>query len=153
MKKQYTVSNPKTALKWALQSPNIHTAVLGITIFEQLETDLSVMGDLSLTEEEKKYLEMARLHQKDSLLCQGCGHCLEQCSSAPDIPALMRCYMYAYGYDDPVAAGRILETLGDSPITCMECSRCTVKCAQGFDIGNRIRDLVKWRNTLAPTIT
>jgi aryl-alcohol dehydrogenase-like predicted oxidoreductase len=59
--KQTPVSNPKAALKWVLQNKNIHTAVPGITSFQQLETDLSVMEDLTLTKEEETYLKLARL--------------------------------------------------------------------------------------------
>ena len=144
--KQTPVSNPKAALKWVLQNPNIHTAVPGITNFEQLETDLSVMKDLTLTTEEKKYLELARLNSKDSLFCQGCGSCLKQCKSAPDIPTLMRCYMYAYGYRDLAAAVRNLESIKDRKIACVDCSACMVKCASGFNIKERILDIIRLRD-------
>ncbi|MCK4761826.1 MAG: aldo/keto reductase, partial [Candidatus Aminicenantes bacterium] len=140
--KQAAASNPKAALKWVLQNENIHTCVPGITNFDQLETDLSVMADLSLTPEEKKYLELARLNRKDSLFCQGCGNCLKQCKSAPDIPTLMRCYMYVYGYRDLPAAARNLESFKDSKIACTDCSSCKVKCPNGFNIKERVLDII-----------
>ncbi len=139
-------SNPGAALKWALQNENIHTTVPGITTFDQLETDLSVMADLTLTPEEKKYLESARLNTKDSLFCQGCGNCLEQCASAPDIPTLMRCYMYVYGYRDLAAAVSNLETVRDKTIACAGCSSCKVKCPSGFDIKERVLDIIRLRD-------
>ena len=144
--KQTLVSNPKAALKWVLQNENIHTAVPGVTSFDQLETDLSVMADLTLTPEEKKILEMARLNYKDSLFCQGCGSCLQQCKSAPDIPTLMRCYMYVYGYRDLAAAVRNLESIKDKAIACADCSSCRVKCASGFNIKERVQDIIRLRN-------
>ncbi|UCC40888.1 MAG: aldo/keto reductase [Candidatus Aminicenantes bacterium] len=144
--KQEAVSNPKAALKWVLQNKNIHTVVPGITTFDQLETDLSVMEDLTLTPEEKKYLELARLSQNKSLLCQGCGTCLKQCSSAPDIPTLMRCYMYAYGYRDLPAAVRNIESIKDNPIACADCSSCVVKCPMGFDIKEKVLDIIRLRD-------
>jgi predicted aldo/keto reductase-like oxidoreductase len=145
MDKQVIVSKPKAALKWVLQNPNIHTAVLGITSFDQLETDLSAMADFTLTVEEKKYLELARLNRQHMLLCQGCGNCLKQCQSAPDIPTLMRCYMYVYGYKDLALAARNLETLSDDTIACTQCSSCVVKCPNGFNIQERILDIIRLR--------
>jgi len=144
--KQEAVSNPKAALKWALQNENIHTAVPGFTTFDQLETDLSIMEDLTLTPEEKKYLELARANHKDSLFCQGCGTCLKQCKIAPDIPTLMRCYMYAYGYRDLAAAARNIESVKDNPIACADCSSCVVKCSMGFDIKERVVDIIRLRD-------
>ncbi len=144
--KPLPVSNPKAALKWVLQNPNIHTAVPGISNFDQLETDLSVMADLTLTEEEKKYLEIARLNFKESLFCQGCGDCLKQCKSAPDIPTLMRGFMYAYGYRNLAAAVRNLESIKDKAIACVDCSSCKVKCTSGFNIKERVMDIIRLRD-------
>ncbi|MDH5466584.1 MAG: aldo/keto reductase [Candidatus Aminicenantes bacterium] len=144
--KQVAASNPKAALKWVLQNDNIHTAVPGFTTFDQLETNLSVMEDLTLTPEEKQYLELARINHKDSLFCQGCGTCLKQCPSAPDIPTLMRCYMYAYGYRDLAAAVRNIESVKDDPIACADCSSCVVKCPMGFDIKGKVLDIIRLRN-------
>lgn len=46
--------NAKAALKWVRQDENVHTAIPGITTFDQFETDLSVMKDLNLTLQEKR---------------------------------------------------------------------------------------------------
>lgn len=140
------VSNPGAALKWVLQNENIHTTVPGMTSFDQLETNLSVMADLTLTPEEKKYLEMVRLNHKESLFCQGCGNCLKQCKAAPDIPTLMRCYMYAYGYRDLTAAVRNLEPFRDKAIACADCSSCKVKCPNGFNIKERVLDIIRLKD-------
>ena len=144
--KPMEASNPKAALKWALQNENIHTAVPACTTFDQLETDLSIMEDLTLTPEEKQYLELARINSKDNLFCQGCGTCLNQCPSAPDIPTLMRCYMYAYGYRDLAAAVRNIESVKDDPVACADCSSCLVKCPMGFDIKEKVLDIIRLRN-------
>jgi predicted aldo/keto reductase-like oxidoreductase len=144
--KQEAVSHPKAALKWVLQNENIHTSVPGISTFDQLETDLSIMEDLTLTPEEKKYLELARLNHENSLFCQGCGTCLKQCPSAPDIPTLMRCYMYVYGYRDLALAARNIESVKENPIACEDCSTCVVKCPMGFDIKERALDIIRLRD-------
>lgn len=144
--KQEAVSNPKAALKWVLQNENIHTTVPGFTTFEQLEANLSIMEDLTLTPEEIKFLELARMNQKQSLLCQGCGTCLKQCSSAPDIPTLMRCYMYAYGYRDLALAVRNLKSVKDDPIACTNCTSCVVNCRMGFNVKERALDIIRIRD-------
>ena len=144
--KQDAIGNPRAALKWVLQNENIHTSVPGITTFDQLEADLSIMEDLSLTPDEKKYLEIARASSQDSLFCQGCGTCLAQCPSAPDIPTLMRCYMYAYGYRDLAAAVRNIKSVKDNPIACANCSSCVVECPMGFDIKHKALDIIRLRD-------
>jgi predicted aldo/keto reductase-like oxidoreductase len=144
--KQVAASNPKAALKWVLQNESIHTAVPGFTTFDQLETNLSVMADLTLTPEEEKYLKLARFNHKDSLFCQGCGTCLKQCPIAPDIPTLMRCYMYAYGYRDLPAAVRNIKSVRDNPIACADCSSCVVECPMGFDIKEKALDIIRLRD-------
>jgi len=144
--KQQAVSHPKAALKWVFQNENIHTAVPGITTYEQLETDLSVMGDLRLTAEERKYLQMARTHSEGSLFCQGCGTCLGQCPQAPDIPTLMRCTMYAYGYHDLASAVRNIASIKDDPIACAACSSFVVRCPMGFDVRSKVLDIIRLRD-------
>lgn len=143
--KQVTVGNPAAALKWVLQNPNIHTAVLGITTFDQLESDLGVMADLTLSEEERKYLKLARMNSHHLLFCQGCGSCLKQCPSAPDIPTLMRCFMYAYGYRDLAAAAKHLAAI-EEKVACGQCPSCTVNCAMGFNIKARVLDIMRLKN-------
>ena len=150
--KQEAVSNAKAALKWVLQNENIHTSVPGISTFDQLETDLSIMEDLTLTPIEKKYLELAQANSKDSLFCQGCGTCLKQCTIAPDIPTLMRSYMYAYGYRDLPAAVRNLKNVKESRIACADCSSCKVKCTMGFDIKSRALDIIRLKLGTFPKV-
>ena len=52
-----TVKNITASFKWILQDPNVHTVIPGFTTFEHIETDLSVMEDLTLTEPEKIELQ------------------------------------------------------------------------------------------------
>ena len=80
------------------------------------------------------------------LFCQGCGNCLKQCKSAPDIPTLMRCYMYAYGYRDLAAAVKNLEPIKDQAVACIDCAKCQVNCTSGFNIKERIQDIIRLRD-------
>jgi predicted aldo/keto reductase-like oxidoreductase len=145
-KKLQTPSNSKAALKWVLQNENVHSCVPGVTTFDQLESNLSIMTDLTLTPEEKDYLKKARGTSADGFFCQGCGTCLNQCSLAPDIPTLMRAYMYAYAYKDLRAASRCIETVKDDPLPCSDCSSCVVNCPMGFDIQTKALDIIRLRS-------
>ena len=68
--------NMKAALKWALNNPNVCTAIPGFASFEEMEVDLSVMEDLTLTEQEKKDLKLGESGERTGLFCPQCGQCL-----------------------------------------------------------------------------
>jgi predicted aldo/keto reductase-like oxidoreductase len=131
----------KTALKWALQNKNIHTNIPGFTTFDQLHTDLSVMEDLALTPQEKKDIELTKTYA--GLYCQLCAECLPQCPHGLYVPALMRSYMYAYGYKNLQAAKEATDSLDLSALPCQDCQSCGVKCAMGFDIKTRAVDIAR----------
>ena len=136
--------NMKAALKWALNDPNIHTAIPGFTTFDQMELDLSVMEDLTLTAQEIKDL---RLETKiGGLYCQQCEQCLPQCKQGLPIPDLMRSYMYAYGYKNLETAHELVTSfdLLDNP--CGDCSDCAVSCAKEFNVKERITDISRLKN-------
>lgn len=133
--------NVKAALKWALGNPGITTAIPGMTSFDQLETNLGVVKDLKLTDEEKKDLKLAPL--EGGLYCQGCNQCLAQCPRELPIPALMRSYMYAYGYRNMGEAYDLVASLGLGQDPCASCDRCAVNCAKGFDVRERATDIAR----------
>lgn len=51
--------NPRASLKWVLQDFNVHATIPGFSTFEEMNADLSVMVDLTLTEAEKEDLKRA----------------------------------------------------------------------------------------------
>ena len=133
--------NTKAALKWALNNPNIATAIPGMTTFDQLKTDLEVVKDLHLTPEELYDLKMGETGNLTGLYCQGCQRCLPQCVKGLPIPEMMRAYMYAYGYRNLEAAHELVSSfdLPDNP--CSGCENCSVKCAFKFDVRDRMTDV------------
>lgn len=137
--------NMKAALKWALGNKNVHTSIPGFTTFDQMKLDLSVMGNLTLTQEEKEDLQLGEKEAQSGLYCQQCGTCQEQCPWNVDIPTLMRGYMYAYGYRNLGMAQNTLEELG-STLRCTYCGSCSVRCPSGFDIRNKARDIIRLKN-------
>jgi uncharacterized protein len=134
--------NMKAALKWALRDPNVHTAIPGFTTLDQLQTDLEVLHDPTLTDDDKRSLEAPKVV---GFFCQGCGECLDPCLEKLPIPDLMRSFMYAHAYRNRAAAQALLLELGlpDSP--CDECDECPVRCAKGFNVRQRVRDIVRLR--------
>ncbi|NWF53397.1 MAG: aldo/keto reductase [Syntrophaceae bacterium] len=133
----------RAALKWVLQDPNVNTIIAGFTTFDQLELDLSVMEDLTLKPAEKSLLE--RMKMTAGLYCQGCEQCLQSCRQNLPIPDLMRGYMYVYGYRNLIEAQDLLASLNLPSTLCQDCGSCRVKCASGFDVPARIRDVVRLR--------
>jgi len=134
--------NMKAALKWALQNENVHTSIPGFTAFDQMELDLTVMEDLTLTPEEKADLRLDEGKIHAGLYCQQCGTCEEQCPSNVDVPTLMRSYMYAYGYKNLSLAHSTIEDLG-SHLPCTDCSSCSVFCPNGFDVRQKVKDIIR----------
>ena len=132
-------TNPAASLKWVLQDPNVHATIPGFSTYEEMETDLSVMEDLTLTDAEKEDLRRASLGP--SFYCQGCGRCLGQCPAALPIPDLMRATMYAHGYHQPALARSLIASLEIPGRLCEDCSSCSVQCLNGWNIAKKIRGL------------
>jgi predicted aldo/keto reductase-like oxidoreductase len=140
-----TPSTPSAAaaLKWVLQDRNVHTIVPGFTTFEQMETDLAVMADPVLTEGERR--ELVREASLPGLYCQGCRECMGQCVAGLPIPDLMRACMYVYDYRQPAVAQDLVLSLGLPAGVCGDCGACAVRCAVGFDVRRKVRDIVRIR--------
>jgi len=135
--------DPVAALKWVLQDPNVHTIIPGFTTFDQMNLDLSVMEDPTLTKGEKAHLQ--RGFSMAGLYCQGCGQCLNQCLQRLPIPDLMRAYMYVYGYRNLQAAQDLLLSLSLPLYPCGDCSQCSVQCLNRFNIPARVRNVARLR--------
>ncbi|MBC7349002.1 MAG: aldo/keto reductase [Candidatus Aminicenantes bacterium] len=141
--------NTKAALKWALNNPNITTAIPGMTTFDQLKSNLEVVKDLKLTPEELYDLKMAETHNLSGLYCQGCQRCRPQCPKGLPIPEMMRAYMYAYGYKNLAAAHELVSSLNLPDNPCAGCSSCSVNCAFKFDVRERMVDINRLKSVPA----
>ena len=133
--------NAKAALKWVIRNENIHTTVPGFTTFDQLQSNLSIMADPDLTEEEEKSLVPPEDSPTSQLYCRQCRSCSGQCPESVDIPTLMRSYMYAYAYRNLAHARQTLVHACDGNLPCLDCGTCRVKCAGGLDIRERLLDI------------
>jgi len=54
--------------------------------------------------------------------------------------------MYTYGYRQPALAKDLIVSL-DLPLqVCEDCLSCPVKCMNGWNVGRKIRDIVRLRD-------
>jgi len=136
--------NSDAALKWVLQNKNITSVVSGMTNFNELKKNITLMkGDMDLTDEEMKDLKLASNEITPGLYCRQCRQCMVQCNQKIDIPTIMRSYMYAYGYRNLEHARFTLENAGLPGLPCIDCSICTVKCSAGFDVRQKVMDIAR----------
>jgi predicted aldo/keto reductase-like oxidoreductase len=138
--------NVTAALKWALLNENVCTLIPGFSTFDAMETDLSVMENLSLTPEEKADIKKTQLASIPGLYCQQCGACLAQCRHDLDIPTMMRSYMYAHGYRRPAKAKHALRYTDLNHVPCETCGDCGIQCAMGFDVKEKMLDIARVKN-------
>ncbi len=137
--------NHSAALKWVLNDKNVTAAIPGISTFDQLALDLSLMADPVLSDQEKRDLEM--VSAASPFYCQNCRECIPSCRLRIEIPTLMRAYMYTEGYGNLAQAATTLDGLpaGKGLGQCRTCSSCTAVCRRDIDIPGRLRSLVENR--------
>lgn len=135
--------NNQAALKWVLNDENVCTTIPGMTTFEQLNLNMGVMNDLTLTGGEQRDLEVAA-SMRGTLYCQNCRSCVPTCPHGVEIPKLMRSFMYAKSYGNYIQARITIAELPDRQglDVCQECSDCTASCRRDINIGSRIRSLI-----------
>ena len=142
--------NARASLKWVLQDTNVHATIPGFSTFDEMEIDLSVMEDLSLSDAER--LDVEREASGPGLFCQGCGVCLRQCNAHLPIPDLMRAYMYAYGYRQPALAHSVLASLELPERLCEDCAACSVACTNGWNVAEKASDIVRLKGVPAAVL-
>jgi predicted aldo/keto reductase-like oxidoreductase len=131
--------NHVAALKWVLNDKNVCTTIPGITTFEQMDLDFSVMKDLTLSDEEKRDLRISSM-LRGPLYCQQCRSCMLSCPKKVEIPTLMRAYMYAEGYGNLIQAELTIDELPTEHGlgVCQDCATCMVSCRFGINIRDRL---------------
>lgn len=144
--------NTTAAIKWALSNPDIHSSIPGMTQFDQLDLNVKILSDITLTELEKNDLLIA--NAQPGLFCSGCEECIPVCPLKLSVPDLMRAYMYAYGYSNPSLAYSLLNELGYGNNPCKSCNgECGVKCSRNFDVKGKITDVSRLVDVPADFLT
>jgi len=144
--------NTSAAIKWVLSNPDIHTTIPGMTQFDQLDLNVKLLTDVTLTDQDKKDILIAS--NQPGLFCSGCKECISACPLKLPVPDLMRAYMYAYGYSNPSQAYSLLTELGYGDDPCKNCSGgCSVKCSRDFDVKEKIADISRIVNVPVDFLT
>ena len=133
--------NTDAAFKWVLKNEKITSIVSGMTTIEQMQKNLSMIQNINLSEQELKELGLAAAKHEYGLFCRQCRQCEGQCPYNLDIPAIMRSYMYAYGYRNMEQAWHTLVAAGVKSSPCDNCDECNVQCSAGFNVKNKISDI------------
>jgi predicted aldo/keto reductase-like oxidoreductase len=129
-----------------IRNEHIHTTVPGFTTFDELKSDLSIMADPHLTEEEEKSLVPPDNTTASRSFCRQCRACNGQCPPSVDIPTLMRGEMYAYGYRNLLHARQTVVQGCQDRLPCLDCDVCKVRCKDGLDIRERLLDIHRLRD-------
>lgn len=121
-------------LKSLLTNKGVHTLLVGMTTFEEVECNLKVgTGELTKAEAEllKRHLPVAA-----AALCAGCGEC-NVCPKGIRIADMMRCYEYVRRGDIEIA--RELYASLEAPNTlCNGCGKCEAMCPKRLPIVRRL---------------
>jgi len=146
--------NMKAALKWALQNENVTTAIPSFASVDEMKVGMSIMENLKLTPEEIKDLKPAEEGASHAgLFCAQCEKCMPQCKGDFDIPTIMRSYMYAHGYHRPAQAKEAIEHINFSQVACNDCSTCSVTCTMGFNVREKILDIMRIKDVPGEFLT
>lgn len=139
--------NSSAALKWVLSNPDVTTTIPGMTDFDQLDLNIKLLADITITDAEKKDLMIASA--ETGLYCTGCTKCLAACPRNLPVPDLMRAYMYNYGYSNPAMAHSLLAELGTNDNPCRDCNTCQIQCTKNFNLKEKIADISRLVNVPA----
>lgn len=146
--KKSKVTPIQALLKWVLEDPNVDTTVPGVTSFEQLAEDVAVMGMKMSFMDRRRLSRYAEALDDDGVYCRGaagCTGCAGQCPKGVEICEVNRCLRYALGYGDPGLARENYARLPRSSRldACCDCSECAVKCVNGLNLTESIRQARK----------
>jgi len=136
--------NTTAAIKWVLSNNDIQTVIPGMTSFDQLDLNVPILADITISEKEKN--DLLADASRPGLLCSGCKECIPSCPNNLPVPDLMRAYMYAYGYAMPSMAKTLLGELGTQVNPCENCETCNANCSRNFNLKEKITDVSRLVN-------
>ena len=130
------------ALKWVLRNEYVNTSIPGIANFDHLRANFTVASNLTLTDEESRFLSDNRI-TLGMEFCRQCSKCLASCPKKADIPDLMRVHMYAAQYGDFQLARQTINGIPreNGLQACTSCANCTARCANSVNIPRKIDEL------------
>lgn len=135
---------PKTTLiqamlKWALDNRNISSVLTEMLTFQELDEDLSVVGQSLSPLERTALIRYVAENSKD--YCHMCGQCRDNCPSGIETTAILRYLTYYEGYEKVQSAKHAYAHLKpESKVSfCQNCGQCEQNCPYGVSVRKRIR--------------
>jgi uncharacterized protein len=130
---------PVAALKWALNNPSVDAALASVAGIEQLEENVRALAE-PFTDSERRLLASA-LDEFGPKYCRLCGRCEGTCAKGLPVPEILRCGMYAEGYGQfDLGRSKFMDLPEDArKQNCGGCASCSVRCAYGVRVAERIR--------------
>ena len=127
-----------SALRWALNRPNVHTTVPGICDMDQLDDAIRASSQAFAPADEKTLA--AHLERIAPLYCRMCGQCEGACQKGLPVADVLRYLTYADGYRQFAMAREEYQKLTPEhqSVRCGDCAECTVQCPHGVRVADRI---------------
>lgn len=136
--------NHLAALKWVVNNSNISSTIPSMINLDQLQINMALLSDITLTRKEKKDLALA--NKETGLYCNACEACVSTCKKQLPIPELMRAYMYTHGYRSSLQAKELIRELNIGEDPCSGCNICTATCVKNFNLARKIKDISRLYN-------
>lgn len=127
------------ALKWAMKNKHVDTTIPSITDLDQLDEDLrSMAGPFTPADEQVLAAQLEFLRPR---YCRMCNSCDGVCAQGLPVADVLRFLMYAEGYGQfPMARESFLAMPEEMRnVRCGDCTDCTVKCANGVRVKERLQ--------------
>ncbi|MEE9390397.1 MAG: aldo/keto reductase [Candidatus Aminicenantaceae bacterium] len=127
-------------LKWVLENKNVASALTEMLTYEQLEEDLSVVGETLSGEEKTNLFRFVVRNSKN--YCHMCGLCEMNCPSHIKTTSILRYLAYYEDYKKTDLAKQAYSRLkpAESPSSCQNCSGCERVCPYGVSIRERLKE-------------
>jgi predicted aldo/keto reductase-like oxidoreductase len=134
-----TTSIYQAMLKWALDNPHVSSAVIEMLNHQEMEEDLSVIGQTLSKIERKNLYRFVAENSKD--YCHMCSLCQTNCPAGVKTTSILHCLAYHEAYNKKNRAKRAYSRLkpGQTAAACRDCSTCERTCPYGVAVKTRIR--------------
>lgn len=128
------------AIKYILSKEYIDIAIPGMNTVDQVKENVSVIGNINLTEEDNLKIEKIRKDLSGNF-CRRCEYCLP-CPKNVNIPQNFLLEGYYTRYNLKEWALERYETLGNSKASeCIECGICEKKCPYNLPIREMLKNV------------
>ncbi len=136
------------ALRFAASQANVLTVLSGMSSRAQVAENCQGFRDfqpLSAAEQQAISRVLARLNERELVLCTGCRYCEADCPRKINISAAMNGLNHYLTLPNRAALNNYIRQIkpGQQPQDCLGCGVCQTHCPQKIDIPQHLADLAK----------